>query len=133
MPKIKTKTKRVYRSGFEGRVATKLKDKCPEAKYEEDVLPYTLSHKYIPDFTLPNGVFVEAKGLFTSADRTKLKAVKAQNPTADIRILFQKANNTLTKASSTTYAQWATKYGFPWAEGEVVPVEWYDNSKANDD
>ena len=115
---------KTYRSGFEGRVANKLQSVSPEAKYEADVLPYTLKCRYIPDFTLPNGIFVEAKGYFTSADRSKLKAVKQQNPDADIRILFQNAKVKLSKSSNTSYGEWATKNGFKWHQGEDVPADW---------
>lgn len=123
-----SKPKREYRSGFESRVANSLKSACPEAGYEDTTLPYTLTCKYIPDFTLPNGVFVEAKGYFTSEDRTKLKAVKLQNPDADVRILFQNASVKLSKASKTTYGDWATKNGFIWAEGTAVPKAWYTST-----
>lgn len=42
---------------------------------------------------------------------------------ADIRLVFSRPNNRLSKSSKTTYAQWAVKHGFPWAEG-TVPASW---------
>lgn len=112
------------RSGFEGRVAN---NELPRgAQYETDKLPYIKHHKYIPDFTLPNGIFVEAKGYFIASDRTKLLAVRDQNPGVEIRILFQDASKFISKGSKTTYGEWATKHGFTWAQGERVPTTWYE-------
>ena len=80
-----------YRSKFEAKVAKHLKDKKVKFDYESEVLSYTIpesKHRYTPDFTLPNGVVVEAKGRFTPADRKKMSLVKEQNPDRDIRLIF---------------------------------------------
>lgn len=53
--------------------------------------------------------------------------VKRDNPTLKLALLFQR-NNTLTKASKTTYTMWAEKYGFPSAIGIVIPDEWIKES-----
>jgi hypothetical protein len=45
--------------------------------------------KYTPDFILPNGVIIEAKGLFTSEDRRKHKEIKEQHPELEIRFVFE--------------------------------------------
>jgi hypothetical protein len=75
---------------------------------------------------LSNNIIIECKGFLDQQDRRKLKAVKDQHPELDIRLVFQKASRKLTKAkSSSTYAQWAEKYGFKWSE-DVIPLEWYD-------
>jgi len=120
--------KKRYRSGYEERVALA----NPEAAHEpsEPVVKYTLTKRYIPDFVLDNGIIVEAKGYFESKDRTKMIAVKRQNPHLDIRFLFQKANNRITKSSnSRMYWQWCEDNGFPWSEGTAIPREWFDESK----
>lgn len=124
MEELVLKSKRKYRSGFEERVAKNE----PEAAHEpsEPRVSYTLTKRYIPDFVLPNGVIVEAKGYFESKDRTKMLLVKKQNPNLDIRFLFQKANNRLTKSSnSKMYWQWCEQHGFDWSEGEHIPKDWY--------
>lgn len=80
--------------------------------------------KYTPDFVFPNGMFVETKGRFTSANRTKMLDVKKSNPDADIRMLFM-ANNYLTKKKAGTYGEWCDRNGFRWAVGRV-PEEWFN-------
>jgi len=87
-------------------------------------LPYILSKVYHPDFILPNGIIVEAKGLFRPEDRTKMKAVKAAHPNLDIRFLFMDASKKLNKRAKMTYAGWAEANGFPWADGTSIPKEW---------
>lgn len=99
-----------------------------ELEYEpsDSHLSYNRPSKYLPDFRLPNGVLIEAKGYFKSSDRTKMLRVREQNPSYDIRFVFQRANNTLTKAkNSKTYWQWAEQHGFQWAEGKI-PTKWWE-------
>ena len=86
-------------------------------------IPYKEEHTYIPDFVLPNGVIIEAKGYFPSEDRTKMKAVKECHPELDIRFVFQRAKTKLNKTSKISYADWAERHGFPWADKEI-PLEW---------
>lgn len=68
-------------------------------------------------------MYIEYKGNFTGPDRTKMLLVKKQHPDLDIRLVFGRATNKLNRASKTTYAMWADKYGFPWSE-KVIPEEW---------
>lgn len=94
--------------------------------YEAKVLSYSVKRRYKPDFILPNGIHVEAKGYLCRDDITKLPLVKAQNPGIDIRIVFQDATKVVTRSkASTTYADWADKHGFPWATGGVIPDDWW--------
>ena len=58
-------------------------------EYECSKVSYTISHMYCPDFVLPNGVILECKGYWDSADRKKIKSVKEQNPDLDLRMVFQ--------------------------------------------
>lgn len=112
-----------YKSNFEKSIAASLKRCNIKFKYEERKLPYVLLHNYTPDFFLPNGIIIEAKGRFTSSDRTKMLAVKKQHPELDIRLLFMNSGVTLSKRSKTTYGEWATKHGFLWAQTEI-PLAW---------
>ena len=44
---------------------------------------------YTPDFPIQNTqLVIETKGAFNSADRKKMKTIKAQNPNLDIRFIF---------------------------------------------
>ena len=113
-----------FRSGFEKKVYEEAHGKL-DFEPEDAHLHYVKPSYYIPDFRLPNGVLVECKGRFTSADRTKMLRVRDQNPDRDIRLLFQRANNRLTKSkNSITYWQWADRHGFPWSEG-TIPEDWW--------
>lgn len=120
-----------YRSSYEKRVHENV-DGRRTVDYEppDAALNYNRPATYIPDFRLANGILVEAKGYFKPADRTKMLLVKKQNPQADIRFLFQRANNKLTKAkNSIAYWQWAERHGFEWAEGERIPDAWFKEKR----
>ena len=117
-----------YRSGLEKKVADDLESRGVEFGYEVSRVEYIKSHSYTPDFFLPNGIIVEAKGYFEPSDRTKHIAVKKQHPELDIRFVFQRAQTFLSKNSKTTYAQWCIQHGFLWAE-KTVPQEWLDEPK----
>ena len=119
-----------YRSGLEDKISEQLKSTGKVWSYESEKLKYTIPERvatYTPDFiiTKKNGekMYIETKGRFTAADRKKMKLVKENNPSLDIRILFQTPNNKITKASKTTYADWANKHGYVWASKEI-PEDW---------
>lgn len=128
---------RAYRSGLERRIARQLEGAGQPFKYEDEVaqVPYypkPAKRRYVPDFWLPNGIVIEAKGRFRTSDRRKLKNVKYRYPTLDIRLVFSRAQNTISKRSDTTYAMWADRHGFPWADGGVIPQAWLDEPKDED-
>lgn len=110
-----------FKSGFERRLAMELERAKVGFKYESSKIPYVIKHTYSPDFVLDNGVIIEAKGYLRATDIAKMRAVKAQHPELDIRFVFQDASNKVRK--KTTYAEWAERHGFPWAEGSI-PKEW---------
>ena len=116
------------RSSLEAKVIADLEVRGVEFKYESERVPYTPAPKnYVPDLVLKGGkLLVEVKGWFTSADRSKHLRVKEQHPELDIRFVFGRAQNKLSKKSSTTYAAWCEKHGFKYAEGRV-PDEWLSN------
>ena len=117
-----------FRSKFEKRVYENVPD-GRDVVYEPTtpVISYHTVARYIPDFDIGNRVLVECKGYFNGRDRAKMLKVKRQNPDLDIRLLFQRAGNRLTKSpNSLTYAEWADKHGFPWSEGDTIPEEWFD-------
>jgi len=113
-----------FRSGLEKQVAELLKELSVKFEYESTKVPYELQCNYTPDFLLPNGVYLETKGQFTSEDRRKMLAVKKQHPELDIRMVFQAPFNKISKRSKTTYAQWCEKNGIQWAPYHSIPLEW---------
>lgn len=116
-----------FRSKFEKRVYENRDGRQLDYEPQKPVIGYNTPSRYIPDFRLPNGVFVECKGYFDPRSRAKMLRVKKQNPTLDVRMLFQRATNRITKSpNSLTYWQWCEKHGFEWAEGDVIPEDWYN-------
>ncbi|MGQ8630874.1 endodeoxyribonuclease [Agrobacterium sp. DKPNP3] len=102
------------RNRFEQKVAKTL---GPEYAYEALRLTYTVQKKYLPDFIdVEAKKIVEAKGRFTAEDRSKHKAIKAQHPDWDVTIVFQNAQQTITKISKTTYADWCDANGIKWQQ-----------------
>jgi hypothetical protein len=115
-----------FRSGLEETVAAQLAAAGIRVSYEPFKVAYTKpvkTHKYSPDFVLPNGIIVETKGRFLTADRQKHKLIKEQYPALDIRFVFSRSATKLTKSSPTTYAAWSTQYGFKYAD-KLVPQVW---------
>lgn len=115
-----------FRSGFEFDVASQLINAGIEVRYEDTVLRYTVPERvcrYTPDFVLPNGIFIEAKGRWDSQDRLKHKLLRTQSPELDIRIVFQNARLPIRKGSPTTYGDYCTKIGIKWAQ-KTIPPEW---------
>lgn len=113
-----------FRSKLEEKVADLLVDLDVKYEYETVKVDYTISHKYCPDFILPNGVHLECKGYWDAADRRKIKAVKEQNPDIDLRMVFQSPFNTISKKSKTTYAQYCERLGIPWTSYANIPLKW---------
>lgn len=122
-----------YRSGLEEVVHRQLKDLGVNAEYETLKIEYekpARKAKYTPDFILPNGIIIETKGRFVTADRQKHLLVKAQHPNLDIRFVFSNSKQKISKQSTTTYAMWCAKNGFLYADREV-PEEWLKEKRKN--
>lgn len=113
-----------FRSGLEERVADLLVELGVSYEYESTKVPYQILHNYTPDFCLPNGVWLECKGYWDSADRRKVKAVVQQNPDIDLRMVFQAPFNTISKKSKTTYAKYCDKLGIKWTSFANIPLDW---------
>lgn len=115
-----------YRSGLEEIVAEQLQDAGVKAQYEPFKISYEVPasvHRYTPDYVLPNGIIIETKGRFVTADRKKHKLIKEQYPDLDIRFVFSNSRGKISKASKTTYAMWCEKYGYKFAD-RLIPEEW---------
>lgn len=120
-----------YRSGLEEKLAVQLSQAGVEVAYESMTIPYekpASTHKYTPDFPLPNGIIIESKGRFVTADRAKHLLIKKQHPDLDIRFVFSSSKARISKTSKTTYAAWCEKYGFKYAD-KLIPEAWLLETK----
>ena len=122
-PMTKKKTSK-YRSKLEERIAELLDTLHISYEYESIKVPYTIQHNYLPDFVLPNHIYLEAKGYWEPSDRRKVLAVKRDNPDIDLRMVFQAPYNKISKKSKTTYAQWCEKHDIPWTHFHNIPLDW---------
>ena len=138
---MKPKFKRFVhsRSGLETKIRADLDARKVVYEYETVKLKYHFAccphcgvvlatRNYIPDFIFRGkvallDVYVEAKGWFTSKDRTKMIAVKETYPALDIRLVFQ-SDNKLSPKSKSRYSDWALKHEFPFIVGESIPQSW---------
>lgn len=120
------------RSGLEVQIDADLSALGVAFKGEKEIpsVEYTIlkPRKYHPDFELPNGIIIEAKGWFKTSDRQKHLAIKYQHPELNIRFVFSNPNNKISKKSNTTYAMWCEKNGFKYAKG-TVPQAWINEPK----
>lgn len=130
-----------FRSGFELLVAKDLEARGVLYEYETVEIGYQspsqrgecldcgseniVDHRiYTPDFLLPNGIFIETKGRFTSFDRTKMQNVIKSNPDKNVRMVFM-TDNFLTKKKATRYSTWCKRNGIQFAF-KLVPQSWID-------
>jgi len=119
-----------YRSGFEQTLANQLQRSGVAFEYETIKLEYQKVATYTPDFILPNGIIIEAKGLWTVEDRTKHLLVREQHPHLDIRLVFMNAFNKIRKGSNTTYARWCEKKNILYAN-KTIPKSWLSQTHTN--
>ena len=119
-----------YRSGFEATLANQLKRGGVSFQYETLQLEYTKTATYTPDFILPNGIIIEAKGVWTVEDRKKHLLVREQHPHLDIRLVFMNASNKIRKGSDTTYAVWCEKKNIQYAN-KTIPKSWLSPTHTN--
>jgi hypothetical protein len=121
-----------WRSGLEEKIGAELASKGVNFDFEKMKIEYekpARKAKYTPDFRLlDNGIIVESKGRFVTADRQKHLLVKAQHPQHDIRFVFSNPNQRISKTSKTTYADWCIKHGFQYAKGSI-PQAWIEERK----
>jgi len=115
-----------YRSGLEEAIAVQIAQHGFPVQYEMFPLKYMVPERlarYTPDFVLHNGIVIETKGRFVTADRTKHRLIREQFPDLDIRFVFSNPNTKIGKKSSTTYGMWCERLGIPYA-AKTIPSEW---------
>jgi len=133
IPKVRKEAlKYGYRSGLEHSISlylTELKHKYgyETIKIEWEDLTY---RKYTPDFILSNGIIIETKGRFVTADRKKHILIKQQHPNLDIRFVFTNSRSKLSKVSKSSYGQWCTRYGFKYHD-RIIPEDWLKEKGKN--
>lgn len=115
-----------FRSGLEENLQSQLARAGVPVVYEKLVIPWTLARQctYRPDFVLPNGIIIEGKGRFLTADRQKHIYVQQQEPDLDIRFVFSRSTERISKTSSTTYAAWCSRQGFEFSDKQIDP-RWF--------
>lgn len=120
-----------YRSGLEDKVSKQLEAKNIKFDYERWRIPYVVpssNHTYCPDFLLPNGIFVETKGLWDSEDRKKHLLIREQYPNIDVRLVFSSSRSKIYKGSPTSYAEFCEKHNILFAD-KLIPVDWLKEPK----
>lgn len=116
----------IYRSGLEERIVADCKKKGVEVGFETHFIKYVVparDAKYNPDIFLPNGIIVEAKGIFETEDRQKQLLVREQYPDLDIRMVFSSSKSKIYSGSKTTYGDWCDKHGIQYAD-KLIPASW---------
>ena len=121
-----------YRSGLEHKLSLYLDDLKILYDYENIKIEWEdLAYRtYTPDFILNNGIIIETKGLFTTADRRKHIEIKRQHPKLDIRFVFTNSRNKLRKGAKSTYGEWCIKYGFRYYD-RIIPEDWLKEKGRN--
>ena len=121
-----------YRSGLELKTAKYLDDLLIKYKYEKVKIEWEdLTYRtYTPDFVLYNGIIIETKGMFTTADRKKHLAIKKQHPELDIRFVFENSRRKLRKGAKSSYGEWCIKHNFRYYD-RIIPEDWLKEKGKN--
>ena len=119
-----------YKSGLEDDIAKQLEEQGKVVSYETMKIiweDFTV-RSYRPDFPLDNGIIIESKGRFLTADRKKHLAIQKQHPEKDIRFVFSNSRayySAKTTKNRKTYGDWCDANGFKYAD-KLIPQEWID-------
>ena len=110
-------------------MASRLVEAGVAHEYEPDAFPYFVPVLGVPDFRLVRtGVYVEAKGYWTSEDRKRFLYLREalEGLGLEIRLLFQNPKAKIGKGRRypRNFGDWATNNGITWAEGPDIPEEW---------
>lgn len=131
-----------YRSAFEERLAQQLEEAGVEFEYEKYTYTFDVpvgqrlvcdecggnsivrEKRYTPDFFLPNGMVIEAKGKLLAEHRRVFEAFKLAFPEEDFRLIFMR-DNLLRKRGKHRYSDWARSAGIRYSIGRIDP-EWLE-------
>jgi len=132
----------LYRSQYEANQAKILIKEKINFEYETKILEFAeplrggtcldcggssvaKSRIYTPDFYFPDtNIFVELKGKFDSATRSKMRWVTEQCE-EDVRMVFMR-DNYLSRKHKMTYSRWCEINGITFSIGNI-PLEWCRN------
>lgn len=107
----------IVRSKLEIKLADCLTQSGSDWQYEVTKVKYSVpesEHTYTADFTLPNNILLEGKGILADyEERRKYVLLKQQNPDIDLRFVFDDPNKKCS-GMKMTHAEYAIKYGFPY-------------------
>ena len=114
-----------YRSGLEHLVSKQIRHARNSIRYEAMKIQWVdfSLRTYTPDFVLDNGIIIEVKGFWDTADRRKHVEIKKQHQDLDIRFVFENSRKKIRKGSRTTYADWCEKHNMLFCD-RVVPKLW---------
>lgn len=123
----KTLIQTKYKSKLEKQFAATFK-----LPYEKDKIKYTIVHTYNPDWTIADNVYLETKGIWDSADRTKIRTVLNQNPNIIIAMVFQNSKAKIYKGSKSTYADFCDKHLIRWFDStDTTGIQTFINEHSN--
>ncbi len=127
------------RSGLEDKVRKQLDNNKVKYEYETHKIEYTVpavQRSYTPDFIIFKSsgepIFIEVKGRWTHEDQYKHYFIRSQHPELDIRFIFQRADNRVSKGSKRSYRSVCEGDGYGLLKGHiwkysdrgVLPQEW---------
>lgn len=117
--------KKGFRSGLEETIARQIEIAKHKIRYEQIKIQWVdfAIRSYTPDFVLDNGIILEVKGFWPTADRRKHIEVKKQHAELDVRIVFENSKRKIRKGSKTSYGDWCKKNNILFCD-KVVPDEW---------
>lgn len=111
--------------------------------YEGETFTYQYDpQKYTPDFNIlvkrkgKPPLHIEYKGKMTQDIRRKMLAIKKSNPDVEFALVFENANNPISKrrkkkdgtfSTPTKYWEWAERKGFLWSE-HTIKEEWLNGT-----
>lgn len=141
MPRRNTKIMAPYKSGFEQNIAEYLTKNKVLFTYESYIYEFYAPIRkgiclecgstgpaqirtYTPDFFLSSGYVLEAKGKFTSKDRTKMALIKEQYPDEKFILVFQR-DNYCNRNKRSRYSDWANLNGFEFHIGWDIPSRYW--------
>ena len=110
-----------HRSKLEAEVEAALAAQGFQPEYEKEKIPYILHRKYTPDFKVGD-VYIEVKGWWPAAERTKFLSVILSNPGLNIFVALQRPFTAISKGSKTSYAKWCDKHGIAWCPTPIPPA-----------
>tara|TARA_R100001129_G_scaffold30231_1_gene19976 strand:+ start:844 stop:1329 length:486 start_codon:yes stop_codon:yes gene_type:complete len=114
-----------YRSGLEHLVSKQIRHARNKIRYEAMKIQWVdfSVRSYTPDFILDNGIILEVKGFWDTADRRKHVEIKRQHENLDIRFVFENSRKKIRKGSKTSYGDWCEKNNILFCD-RVVPKMW---------